>query len=121
MKKIVFLALVYFLVQACATGPQATTEKYSAVCESWIKHHINDLIDKWGYPSQSFKAPNGNTVYVFYRASEYTRPTVIMPVGRMLVAGGGNTETYYCKTFFETASDGRIIKWRWEGNSCAAQ
>ena len=44
-----------------------------------------------------------------------------MPVGGMLVAGGGDTQTYYCKTFFETASNGRIVKFRWEGNSCTSQ
>ena len=120
MKKIVFLVLIYFLVQGCATGPQATTEKCSAICGSWLNHHINDLIDKGGYPSQSFKVPNGNTVYVFYHASQHTKPTVIMPVGQMYVAGGGETATYYRKTFFETAPNGQILKLRWEGNSCTA-
>lgn len=115
MHRTIPLIISLCLFIGCAT----TTKKYSAICNTWLNHDVNELIDKWGYPSQSFQAPNGNTVYVFYRASQEQEPAFTIPAGRMgSMTMGGEIKTRYCKTFFETTQSGIIIKWRYEGNAC---
>jgi len=54
-KKIFLLTLSILISAGCAT-----TSKYEAVLDSWLGHDINDLVNSWGYPVDSFKAPNGN-------------------------------------------------------------
>ena len=53
----------------------ATTEKYEAALNSWLGHDVNELVNSWGYPVDSFKAPNGNTVYVYSSSRSYAMPT----------------------------------------------
>lgn len=113
----------------------ATTGNYERALRSWIGHDINDLVHVWGYPTKTFEAPNGNTVYVYERGATGVTPTYTTPTNTNIhVYGntaqatttggqtyGGYQVTYWCNTFFETDSSKRIIFWRWEGNSCVSQ
>ena len=94
---------------------------YSEICKSWIGHNINELVDKWGYPTGDFKAPNGNKVYVYDKSTtiffdKRTAPPFISSEmvkwayehpAREYRSGG--------KSFFETDRSGKIIKAQWEG------
>ena len=103
---------------------------YSEICKSWIGHNINDLVDKWGYPTENFKAPNGNKVYVYYKSKtiripgqpEWRAPPIISSemLRWALESPARPAREYHfnCKTFFETDRSGKIIKVRWEGNHC---
>ena len=103
--------------------------RYSEICKSWIGHNINDLVDKWGYPTENFKAPNGNKVYVYYKSKtiriperpEQRAPGFISENMRWMFespARPAREYHLYCKTFFETDRSGKIIKVRLEGNNC---
>jgi len=110
----------------------ATTASYETILNSWVGHDINDLVKSWGYPTNTFKAPNGNTVYAYERAAAGVSPTYTAPTQtNVTVIGntaygtttggqtyGGHPYTNWCKTFFETNDSKQIITWRWEGNSC---
>ena len=34
---------------------------------------------------------------------------------------GGQTLTFWCRTFFEVDSSNRIVKWSWQGNNCVSK
>ena len=60
MKKSFYLYAIFmiFLISVCT--PQTTESKeYRDILKSWQDQHINELVDKWGYPQKSFVAPNG--------------------------------------------------------------
>ncbi len=122
--KVTLLMLVILLTAGCAT-----TAKYEALLNEWVQQDINQLIDEWGYPHNSLKLPNGNTVYIFGSSDSYITPvqtyTRYHAVGDKMYADtmvtGGNAYTYWCRTFFEVNDKNIIVKWRVEGNSCVSR
>lgn len=141
MKKCKFLlTLVMFFI--IFIGGCATTEKYEENLRSWVGRDISNLIASWGYPSNSFKLPNGNTVYQYNYQRSYTTPITYNTVSNYNTNNyainnpsygtyttgstktyqtGGQTFNYWCKTFFEVNKSNIIVKWRWEGNSCRSK
>jgi len=106
----------------------ATTAKYEASLNSWMGHDVNELVNSWGYPVNSFKAPNGNTVYVYDSSGSYTMPintnTTHNIIGNSIYSHstttGGQTLNFWCRTFFEINESNEIVLWRWEGNNCVS-
>jgi len=125
MKSIIVVLLSTIILYSCAT-----TARFEENLQSWLGHDINELTQSWGYPSNSFKAPNGNLVYVYSQSSFYTSPTTYSTYGNVTRYGNtayGNATTYkfggqtyqrWCNIFFEVDESNRIILWRWEGNDC---
>lgn len=107
----------------------ATTAKYEAMLDGWLNRDINALIEAWGYPLNSMKLPNGNTVYIFESSNSYITPvqayTTYHAVGDTLYADtnviGGEAYSYWCRTFFEVDSSNLIRKWQVKGNSCVSR
>jgi hypothetical protein len=122
LRNIVFIILVV-LISACAT-----TAKYEAILNTWVGHDVNELVNSWGYPQNSFKAPNGNTVYVYGSSGSYTMPTQTNTTHNVIgntvysnsTTTGGQTLNFWCRTYFEVDDSNKIVTWRWEGNRCTA-
>ena len=57
---------VFFFISAVA-GNASAGQTLDEVRNKWIGISINKLVEKHGYPDQSFIAPNGNTVYVIIK------------------------------------------------------
>jgi len=118
---IVAASLLSLLISGCAT-----TANYETVLNSWKGQNINDLINVWGYPINSYKIPNGNMVYVYSSYESYTTPTNTTSTyslhGNTIYGRsntyGGQTMNFWCNTFFEAKESGQIVTWRWEGNNC---
>lgn len=114
------------IVLAIVLSGCATTAKYEEVLNSWVGADVNRLVSSWGYPQNSFKAPNGNTVYVYGSSGSYTMPTqtntTYNVVGNTVYGNstttGGQTLKFWCNTFFEVNDSNRIVTWQWEGNNC---
>ena len=52
-----------------ATHPPPPLPKHSRILNTWVSVNINDLTGtNLGYPTRSFTAPNGNTVYEYARS-----------------------------------------------------
>ena len=123
IKLIPFILCIMFF-SACAS-----TAKYEEILDSWVNNNVNDLVRSWGYPKNSFKAPNGNRVYVYEWSSSYTSPTYTNTTHNLVgdtiqsnsLTTGGLTTHYWCRTFFEVGFNDRIITWRWEGNDCKSR
>jgi hypothetical protein len=66
--------LVYFaLSYGCITTDAERRRDYDARMRSWLGVNINEMIDSWGYHQNSFKIPNGNTVYVWAYSKDLKR------------------------------------------------
>lgn len=138
-----FFGLV-FLVLGCAT--QA---KYEAITKSWLGHHTDELISKWGPPTTTTPLSSGGKVieYSRSRVKHIRERTIHLPMnsyesGTVSAYGAGgyntinyngtvtkqvpirippSTEVYWCKTRFTASPKSFIIGWAIEGNSCVAK
>lgn len=122
------IATVVLAISGCAT-----TAKYEAVLNSWLGSHAQELVNSWGYPDGSFRAPNGNEVYIYARGTNVTMPSQYHTTGTVNSWGthstfnatttqsGGQSLHFWCKTYIEVDQSKRIVNWRWEGNHCAAR
>jgi hypothetical protein len=115
----------------------ATTENYSAILQSWIGAHVDDLVLSWGPPQASFDLSTGGKVLqyeesrnVYVPGVSYSTPvTTYQPglYGALIPSTTyvqqqtpGENHTYSCKTTFTADKNGVIYDWRWEGNDCTA-
>ncbi len=119
MKRLL-IVLVLVSLSACVTP----TNRYRATCQSWMNQDANNLIRAWGYPQQTGKMPNGNTVLVYVKQETDTDPVMHLPMGGLYgrpptyFSVGGDTNHHFCKTIFEVAPNGRIVFWRFDGDIC---
>jgi hypothetical protein len=111
-----FLIILSFFLVGC-NWQSAQINRYPQIIKTWNGHHIDELMDKWGYPQQSFIPENGNKVYVYSREADYTTPIWTIPVTDFEIYGG-KTTTFYCTTFFVVNNNETIVKGSYEGNAC---
>ena len=116
MKKVLWHSVLLLICGGCVSS-----EKYSAAMDSWLGADVNKLVDSWGYPDNTLKIANGNTVYIYNRSTSYTTPvTVVNPVYGTSYASGGQTVNLDCQTFFEVDKNNQIVNWQWKGNNCVS-
>lgn len=125
--------ILAFMIALSITGC-ATEAKYKAHLESWNGKNISDFIDAWGYPDQTIKSPDGNTVYVYkYRTiqrfpgyqvpvqtsirTDHNRTTVVQTGGQYIP---GNIYHLQCTTWIEFNAEHIIEKTLFKGNDCVA-
>ena len=84
MKKLLVLAWLCWMLAGCTAGMDyrrqlgswlslniiTTGKDYQRVLDSWLGYNIEALVRRWGYPTNVFKMPNGNTIYAFNRLDE---------------------------------------------------
>jgi hypothetical protein len=116
-KQIVCILIILSFLSVGCNYQSARINKYSTVIKTWNGHHIDGLIDKWGYPQQSYTASNGNKVYVYSEEATYITPIWTTPNNNFRVYGG-KTSTLYCTTYFETDNNKTIVKGSYKGNAC---
>jgi hypothetical protein len=93
-----FISIVLpFLIAGCAT-----TSDYEGKLNSWIGSDATRLVEAFGEPTRSYKAPSGRDIYEYEDRAES-----LMPRG----------PSAYCRTTFEVDS-GKVVSWNWEGNTC---
>ena len=131
-KKIIIFIMLFWLVNQL-TGC-ATTEKYKMKVNRWRGENINTLIEAWGFPDNTIRAPSGNKVYVYKYRVTGRYPRSYIP-GNTTVTTGKNrtyvntTNGYYvgggrydnqCTTWFEVNKKEIIIMVTFRGNDCVA-
>jgi beta-xylosidase len=120
--------LILILTTLCFLAGCGTTKGYEEILRTWVGHNANDLVASWGYPKNSFKASNGNTVYVYSSSGSYTMPTQTNSTYNLYgntvygqsTTTGGQTLNFACTTYFEIDNSNRVVRWSWEGNKCRA-
>jgi hypothetical protein len=134
--KAIWVILFIFAVTGTVFAGQTIDEARS----KWIGVSINKLIEKHGYPDQSFTAPNGNTVYVviknvrkLYPVSVFRQPerkevdmyntkTGAYSYGTTTTGGGWTVEQQMqkseCAGYFEVNKDKIIVEVKFKGDEC---
>jgi hypothetical protein len=123
MKHLITVLLWSALLSSCATSG-----KYEEILNSWTGHDANELVEAWGYPSSSFQAPNGNTVYTYDSNASIKMPsqtnTTSNVIGNTVYSNsttlGGQNVALWCRTYFEVDAEQTIVKWSFEGNNCVS-
>lgn len=122
MTRLLLVMIAALWLSACATR-----EAYEARIETYVGKPISVVMDDWGYPTGSFEAPNGNTVYTWDKQSSYSRaPSVQTGIFTGTSSGGfftgfgfgSDTVTRRCQTYFEVDKTNTILRWRTQGNDC---
>ena len=84
MKKLPAIVWLFWMLASCTTGKDyqralgswlnfdifTTSEDYQRVLDSWLGYDIENLVKRWGYPTNVFEMSNGNTIYAFNRLDE---------------------------------------------------
>ena len=124
MYRLIVVILSALFISACTT-----VANYQKVLNSWVGHNVDELVGSWGYPANTFKAPNGNTVYAYNSSGSYTMPTNTASTYNIYgnsvygssTTTGGQTLNYWCQTFFEVNEKNIITTWSWKGNNCKSR
>ena len=88
MVKLAKIIILIFLLGNCSAGRDyqrvfgtwlsrdlvTTGKDYRSVLDSWVGYDINLLVRRWGNPTETFLARNGNNVYVFGRIDQRSEP-----------------------------------------------
>lgn len=141
--KSVFLfskAILVILFIFAVTGTVFAGQTIDEARSKWIGVSINKLIEKHGYPDQSFTAPNGNTVYVVIKnvrklypvpvfkqperkeVDMYNTKTGAYSYGTTTTGGGWTVEQQMqkseCAGYFEVNKDKIIVEVKFKGDEC---
>jgi hypothetical protein len=105
-------ALVLAVLVACGLAPMPPTQRYSAMCDSWLQSNISQVVLAWGQPTSSTRLPDGTVMYE-WDTVEGTN----MPPDRLdHFSREQERGVAWCSTRFVTAADGRITSYKWNGN-----
>ncbi|WP_210526301.1 hypothetical protein [Pantoea ananatis] len=125
--KIIPLVVLTVLLTGCQT--QANFKRNM---DTWVGKDAQGLVDQWGYPAGTMKAPNGNDVYVYQNSGNYYVPptttynTTANIYGNSLYStttantSGGYNISFTCTVYFEVNSLKKIERVSWQGNNCVA-
>ena len=111
------LIILSFISIGCATTTK-DTDRYLDIINTWKGRHIDKLVEKAGYPHQSFTGPDGHKVFVYTYVSSNATPKVAVPRDNPLMTLPPQESTDYCQTFFETDNNGIIVKCGYNGDAC---
>jgi hypothetical protein len=134
-KAILALLFIFTVTDTVFAG-----QTFDDVRKKWIGVSINKLIEKHGYPDQSFTAPNGNTVYVVIKNVKklypvpvfkqperkevdiYNTKTGAYSYGTTTSGGGWTVEQQMmkseCAGYFEINKDKTIVEVKFKGDEC---
>ena len=104
MRKLLVIAWIFWMLASCTAGKNyrrtlgswldfdiiTTGKDYQRVLDSWLGYDIETLVKRWGYPTNIFEMPNGNTIYAFNRLDERQSVLVknaVPPITSQLCAG----------------------------------
>ena len=160
MKRIFNLVCLILALTSCTAGRDyqlafnslansdliVTGEEYRSVLDSWIGYDMNLLVRRWGNPTNSFRARNGNSIYVFGRTDQRGEPARIynhifkaltdttytttfkskygfsaLPEYISLTRNGPTGEEvldFSCETIFEVGQENLVTHWSYRGYDC---
>lgn len=131
MKKLIIFSAL--LLGGCATQ-SSYINKTNQNVGSFQGKNIQEVINRIGYYTRSFKNPQGKMIYAWETMSSATTPQITQNVGTgsVNVVGnqaysynsgqsyqmGGIPITSYCNAYFTVDENNIIIDWQWRGNGC---
>ena len=120
IKRILLLGLMALILACCATP-----EHYAQAANSWKGASFADLLGSWGYPEDTEKLENGNTLYTYNTHPLSSKEEALdvwsapMLDEHPVVKVSGDFPL--CKTRFEVNNFNRIVNVEYEGPACKAR
>lgn len=105
MKKLIILGILILFLSSCAI-----TNK---VMKSYVGRHVDELITKWGPPSQILPNQGGGYLYVYYLDRDFGRSRQYIDMFGNIK--GGNPIKWKAYRMFWVDEDGYIYRWKWAG------
>lgn len=107
------LTCITLMLMALSLDACATSKGYDRICKTWLDKDANQLMRSCGPPVTVQEMPNGNRLLFYKRSATgyYHSPYYSMSI----------PVTSWCETWFETTPDGKIIRYKWQGNACKAK
>jgi len=103
--------LVSFLWWGCGLNfKEAREEPLALEMNSWIGQYREDLLRKWGPPTQESRLSNGGSILSYYFVGGKALP----PLGDRVVDVPQD-----CRKDFEATSAGQIITWQYHAAGCS--
>jgi hypothetical protein len=117
----------------CKTMQLPTGKGYTDLCQTYVGHSSNRLVDSWGPPGRVFNAPNDNKVLVYVETKdEYTMNPLAHSAlieyppnvdarksnpGEVTqgVVGQSVPAMDYCITYFDVNKKDQVQKVYWKG------
>jgi len=160
MRNLLLVLGVNFFLGSCSAGMDyqrvisslvksdliTTGRDYQEVLDSWLGYDINLLVRRWGSPTDSFQARNGNIVHFFGRTDTRNTPQRVykhistalpdaayattfkskigfsaLPEYMSLFRNGpvgDEVKLFACETLFEVSRENLIIHWSYRGYDC---
>ena len=109
---------VLFLTILISSCSNIKIPTHSEVANSWVGFHLEGLKEHWGEPTRALVDPYGRGVYVYEISRTKKLPNITKYVGDKLYTFPAATTVETCNTYFETDSNGIIVKATYEGNAC---
>jgi hypothetical protein len=96
----------------------ATTAKYEKRLQSWMGSNETAIVSSWGPPNETYSLPDGGKILTWSTSSGVQSFSTYNQFTKTIQT---NTNTYWCKTMMTMSSEGIVVNWQWQGNSCRSQ
>ncbi len=106
-------ALAVVCLAACAT-----TGKFKQQMNSWLGTDINEVIMRFGPPSNTYTLPNGSKIFTWLWVGNTVVTANYNQYLNMVTAG---RTTYWCQISFSTGQQNYVETWQANGNACRSR
>jgi hypothetical protein len=121
---VISVVISIFITLTLCSCVSLQMQKLKQKLDQQIGHNIDEVIAKFGVPTNTYTLSNGNKIYEFSfsqtQSYNYADPMVTMQQGQITTqwVPYSGINTVWCKLIFTTDSNGYIIAWRTIGNGC---
>lgn len=122
--------LMAIVIAVCLSGV-ACASRVNEVMQSWVGHHVSELVGSWGPPQQVIDIGDGSRLFVWTAVRQYTSPGTATTTGTANASVYGNTvygtgqsttvynppqtTSYQASRTFWVNSEGVVFRWAWRG------
>lgn len=103
---------------AALTAACATTGKFKANMDSWLGGDVNRAIMQFGAPSNTYKLPNGSTMFTWLWVGNSIVTTNYSAYLNLVTT---TSTTMWCQVSFTADGTGRVAAWQARGNDCRSR
>ncbi len=112
--KNLLLILALFVV-GCSTMQQKFMNE---VLSSWAGSHIDEVIERWGYPDAE-RDVAGRQIYIWDYSYSINLPSTITATSdRTGIISGGGSLSGLCRRILEVNDNNLVVMWNYSGNNC---
>ncbi|MCR4304135.1 MAG: hypothetical protein NUV63_07930 [Gallionella sp.] len=118
-KQLIIIVAFLPLLGACQVFQFASEENYRKALDADVGKPIQDVVDQLGQADQLSEAPNGNKLFIY----SFTKTTSSPVNCKQSTNGasdcvGGETNTSWCKVFYEVDKSNVVVDYSLKGNGC---